>query len=673
MSTCCPCRHISHASWRYLTIQRLFANSGCPLIRPPISQVALICNTTRRQSSTSSQTRAQSTEQKIRNGGAQNILQQGLEPEDDSEVAELGRGDGRPSQPAYESQDDGKQVSYVPLYPSLGLEERARTSNHDECASLEKERSKEYKTIKGRQKRRQWSPYDGPGREDLRSLADSLQGTLISPGNPVHDDNAAPTRYSVADGLPVSPLVQAFERARAPKSLPKGAEKEVLATNPWATMLASPVRLCTATGVRLPKDLLVPWGLVRHPATEKVYFMPTELAELDSLKDKRRQTSHFASSLPKIATIAEERPSNQEAGSSALSVNADSESDTEESGFELLTSNNRKTPTALDTRLSEMPTATKAPKTPSMIYMLPFLPLLHHLTLRLTNLQRDMVTRRNRPNAINSLLSWRSKAIIERPQFYAGQRARTPSSSATTEGANPPCLSSLRNVKWEVDIDGVMLLVLRERVLAALEMLGNRNQKLWRQQRELVRAIRVTKTSDINIREETWKLLDSDAQTESVSEKDEAQFGNDAKICLLIESKDANPDKLENATDRSNEQFNDEGDIQGSESTESQDAESITATGGSCSSFSNLEPSTIKIDQTRTVPLFPLSNLLDVDYISRFRQLSTTISVLAPRQSSTRNGDGDAYVLVVPAKAFGGKAVFEEIWRLWRFLGGRPA
>ena len=627
----------------------------------------------RRRSSTSPQTRTYSTEQKIRHGGAQTVLQQGLELEDDSKVAELASVDGRPWEPAHESQDDGKQVSHVPLYPSIGIKENARTSNQAEWASLEKERSKKYKTIKGRQKRRQWSPYDGHGREDLRSLADSLQGTLISPENPVHDDNAAPTRSSVSDCLPVSPLVQAFERDRAPKSLPKGAEKEALASNPWANMLASPVRLCTATGVRLPKDLLVPWGLVKHPATEKVYFMPTELAELDSLKDKRRQTNNVVPLSRKIAMLAEGSFSIQETGSSAFSVNADSESNKEESGVEPLANNNQKPHTASNTWLSETPTATEAPKTPSLIYMLPFLPLLHHLTLRLTNLQRDMVTRRNRTDAINSLLSWRSKASIARPQFYAGQRARTPSSSATTEASNLSSLSSLRNVKWEVDIDGVMLRVLRERVLAALDMLGNRNQKLWRQQRELVRAIRVTRTSDTNNGEDTWKLLDSDAQTESVSLKKEAQFGNDAKICLLIESKHANSDKLEHGTDRPNDQFNDEGDIQVSKGTESEGAESITATGGSCSSFSNLEPSTIKIDQTRTVPLFPLSDLLEMDYISRFRQLSTIISVLAPRQLRARNGDGDAYVLVVPAKAFGGKPLFEEIWRLWRFLGGKPS
>jgi hypothetical protein len=108
-----------------------------------------------------------------------------------------------------------------------------------------------------------------------------------------------------------------------------------------------------------------------------------------------------------------------------------------------------------------------------------------------------------------------------------------------------------------------------------------------------------------------------------------------------------------------------------SSSASSQSTNPLAGVGGRRREFSDLEPSTITVDQSCSVPLFSLNDLLDVDYISRFHQLSASISVLAPRKLVSGEGKGDAYVLVVPTKAFGGMSVIEEVWRLWRFLGGK--
>ena len=79
----------------------------------------------------------------------------------------------------------------------------------------------------------------------------------------------------------------------------------------------------------------------------------------------------------------------------------------------------------------------------------------------------------------------------------------------------------------------------------------------------------------------------------------------------------------------------------------------------------------MEVDQSSNAPLFSLNDMFDIDYISRFRQLSATIGGLAPRDSAAGNTNGGSYVLIIPAKAFGGKSVIEEVWRLWRFCGGR--
>ncbi|KAL1963385.1 hypothetical protein VTN77DRAFT_8401 [Rasamsonia byssochlamydoides] len=85
--------------------------------------------------------------------------------------------------------------------------------------------------------------------------------------------------------LPQSPLLKKvrnpLEKER--KKRPKKYEIDRLRRNPWAVALASPPRLCSITGSRLPKALLGEYGLVRRPGSEGLWFMPVGLLE-DELK-----------------------------------------------------------------------------------------------------------------------------------------------------------------------------------------------------------------------------------------------------------------------------------------------------------------------------------------------------------------------------------------------------
>jgi hypothetical protein len=604
----------------------------------------------------------------------QSQIQHGRVRDDSTKVA--GGGHGRQSKLGHLSEVEELQQSQLYDRASLECAERRYIGSQGTLAMPERRRRHKNMFLKLGHKRRPWSPYDERGKGDLRILAASLQESLETSKLPSHDSTEAATQLKPSTGLPVSPLVQALERKNAKKLPFKRGEEEELADNPWAKMLASPMRLCSATGVRLPKALLVPWGLVKNPATEEVYFMPTELAELDSLKDRRKFSKPGAARRP---TIAEESLSNQDANSSASQVNADAKSDKEKSEVDLVTSHRQENLIEGDRGFDGGPIGSQAFKasslrpSTSMVYILPFLPLLHYLTLRFTSLQKDMVARRSKPNAINSILPWRLKASVDRTKFYAEQRAKTGPSSTLKRAANAPSPISFQHVKWEVDIDEVMLRVLRERVLAALEMMGNRNQKLWHQHRELVKAIRVMRTCGTNDKECFWRLLDRDdpIQPEPVLEAEENPNINRARFCLLVQEDGANPPILQGAVQRKIDQGHAEQTSQVSSSTSSQSTNPFAGVGGRQREFSDLEPSTIAVDQSYSVPLFSLNDLLDVDYTSRFRQLSASISVLAPRKLASGEGKGDAYVLVVPAKAFGGVCVIEEVWRLWRFLGGK--
>lgn len=84
--------------------------------------------------------------------------------------------------------------------------------------------------------------------------------------------------------LPQSPLVTNMRTGpeKQRKKLPTKADLDPLSKNPWAVALASPPRMCTLTGARLPRDILGEWGLVKKPDTELNYMLPVGLLK-DSL------------------------------------------------------------------------------------------------------------------------------------------------------------------------------------------------------------------------------------------------------------------------------------------------------------------------------------------------------------------------------------------------------
>ncbi|RHZ65301.1 uncharacterized protein CDV56_100610 [Aspergillus thermomutatus] len=88
--------------------------------------------------------------------------------------------------------------------------------------------------------------------------------------------------------LPQSPLLTkalpGVDKKR--KKRPTQSDADRLRLNPWALALASPLRMCTITGTRLPREFLTDWGLVQRPNDEGLWLMPVGLLrdELSSSK-----------------------------------------------------------------------------------------------------------------------------------------------------------------------------------------------------------------------------------------------------------------------------------------------------------------------------------------------------------------------------------------------------
>lgn len=109
----------------------------------------------------------------------------------------------------------------------------------------------------------------------------SRRGISTSPDhNPQEPDTDTTKNERPSDLLPQSPLAtHRTENER--KKRPAPEDLHDLSLNPWATALASPIRMCVATRARLPKAFLGEWGLVQRAGTnddrEKLWLMPVGL------------------------------------------------------------------------------------------------------------------------------------------------------------------------------------------------------------------------------------------------------------------------------------------------------------------------------------------------------------------------------------------------------------
>ncbi|PGH05459.1 hypothetical protein GX51_02983 [Blastomyces parvus] len=97
---------------------------------------------------------------------------------------------------------------------------------------------------------------------------------------PIQPENILHTHARPSQLLPKSPIVARLEQ-RGSKIKPRANEQDDdrLKYNPWAQILASPVRMCVTTGARIPDKLLGQWGLVQHPETKGLWIMPVDLVK----------------------------------------------------------------------------------------------------------------------------------------------------------------------------------------------------------------------------------------------------------------------------------------------------------------------------------------------------------------------------------------------------------
>ncbi|KAB8258438.1 hypothetical protein BDV32DRAFT_125794 [Aspergillus pseudonomiae] len=104
--------------------------------------------------------------------------------------------------------------------------------------------------------------------------------------------------------LPQSPLMKTVHpnlEKKHKKRAAKPEDLEDLRRNPWAMALASPPRMCSATGTRIPRALLSDWGMLKRPKSDGLWFMPLGLLKDEvaaAAADHRARRAAGGTSLP---------------------------------------------------------------------------------------------------------------------------------------------------------------------------------------------------------------------------------------------------------------------------------------------------------------------------------------------------------------------------------------
>ncbi|KIX10269.1 uncharacterized protein Z518_01351 [Rhinocladiella mackenziei CBS 650.93] len=508
-----------------------------------------------------------------------------------------------------------------------------------------------------------FNPYRPAGRQKIKDLIEDLKN--VSPK--VEKESKDSTLDSLEDRIPIpkSPIFNLVENAAKRRGIqkeqPTDQELGQLANNPWAVMLSSPLRSCQGSGARLPMDLMINFDLVTNPNDGKEYLMPAELANLDVLEKE------MAMPLDK-----EDRKRLKRAAGKGGAV--------EETVDPTLSA------PELETDLDESPGSTEQSSSqPSQkryyptSRLFPDINFMRFLTINMTKGQKKNPQVRNvAMHAVASLVPPRRKEAGSIAQHYLRNKIEVDLATGAID--NPPAQEDqlqYKNLQWKLDIHDRLVQILRKRVLVALTA--------------LVESAQTRPVSRGPIRLATFPIPEG------------AEFKDDdfnqlvpmrARPVAAAAEEESGHEETENGTTNSSTSTSHL--AEGSEAkallghphcvpgsiflhigeTDTSvllppsplNADSDRASALPPLPDNPLVPPMITIADTYRMPVFPLRAMLSNDTGLDLDTLNSLLSRYAVLGNPDHNRT-DHLLLVRPGPG-PAKAVINEVWRLWRYLGG---
>lgn len=522
---------------------------------------------------------------------------------------------------------------------------------------------------------RPWSPYSRSGQDDLKTLVQDLKKAAseavvfeqeyhAAPAKGARVVNIEPHESPILHGkgvkhieldserepwhgvrrlsldLPESPVMRRLRKEKPHKRAPTDEELSALSNNPWASMLASPVRHCQGTGVRLPSALLIPWSFVRRRANDATYLVPHILGDMKKLVS----TSYFE----KVS-----EPSEHAHGSKG---------EDEMPQPKLIVQPRSLPPSNSDSKAE--PLLRGGTELPGKTTILPYQPLIEQLTTRMIRRDNGATAR----GAVQRLLTHRIKASSKEALHYA------------RDGEERSHMD-LNSLQWQPDIPKRMTGIMRERVLTALESVGILNNT----EKTIVPVpLKSLETGRMVVVFEPTKDEGADPLKYSFKAAEAMPEPSPRiphqKLRQLIRDKFAGSFLLH---------------INSSPLTVPDQPSAVLS-----EQVPNLLPQTISVNNTIRLPVFNLQQMMGfrngmaTKHIAlRYRQVLRSSKVLSvpklnshpiyrhsepslgkggqPLVQDSQDTENDpAYLLFISSHAPMAQELAKEVWQLWRYLGG---
>ncbi|KAK5036374.1 hypothetical protein LTS07_002101 [Exophiala sideris] len=415
--------------------------------------------------------------------------------------------------------------------------------------------------------------------------------------------------------VPQSPFVAQVKKlnhASLPKREPTFKELEPLKNNQWAQMLAKPIRACQGSGARLPTPFLTDLGYVTKPGEEKVYLMPDQLADLEGL-EKQMAKELYEEDWRRVRD--DKKAARERCASGQV----------------------------------EEPTTTAIEHTNSISDHLRILPqsrvfsdinFMRFMTLKFTRLiKRSPPTIKTRVAEVATLIPNKAKEAINLAQHYMHHH-RGVDFALGLEPEEPEVKVQdryLRHIQWQHDIHDRVARIMQKRILVVIKALAEQA-------------------------------------------KDDVTNGGSTKVVALpfpksggfdTENKEQNADAAGHRDIPSGSVFLHIGDKDTSALLSSTKPAAPTSISPTLPS-NPIIPPMLGVDDTHRIPVFPLSQMLasttDTTDLEALQGLTSQYSSI--RLPDNKRSGVEDYLLLVRPGVGPPKALVQEIWQLWRYLGG---
>ncbi|EXJ86426.1 hypothetical protein A1O3_03377 [Capronia epimyces CBS 606.96] len=274
-----------------------------------------------------------------------------------------------------------------------------------------------------------------------------------------HRDNCSrPSREKLS--IPESPVKAQVEKAAKRRGIQKerATYKELgpLQNNPWAEMLASPIRFCHGSGARLPGDFLLEFDYMQNPVDGKIYLLPTDIADLDALEERMSKQLYKED----WRRVRDDKRAGRAARDKAATPTPAPNADTN----------------AIDSSQLNHPAGSRSPprRRSVLTRILGDVNLFRLLTLNVTKGEKNKPqVRFTKLGEVAKLIPWESKEPVLNIQHYARHKSEVDLATGVPDPEPPERLPfNFRGLQWQPDLYIRLAQIMRKRVLACFKALA---------------------------------------------------------------------------------------------------------------------------------------------------------------------------------------------------------